>query len=210
MNINKQGVITNINFTNSLINNFTHTKSTTGWSLGGSLDSNGNAILTGTAPNIQSPTFTVNPDEILVVEFDVNMTSPSSSGDGLYLGTQANSNTILYNYNNGWNSGEDNSNTGASWNTYFISGFKSSSDTHVKGYILGSNASLSSITENIANGTRAVKLKTGTTTFLRSGYNTNTTMTLKFWNPVVYKLVYNNYTAGFTNIDIRANELIEI
>ena len=74
-----------------LVNNFTKTNSTSGWTFGGTSPtlSNGVEILTGTSPNITSATFTVNPNDIICFEFTVALPTPSTSsgGPGLYLGT---------------------------------------------------------------------------------------------------------------------------
>ena len=209
--INKNGIIINNIFSSSIINNFTQTKSTQGWTLGGNLDTTGHAILVGTAPTISSNTFYVDNDDIYEINFNINMTSPSSSGDGLFLGITSSANTIRCVYN--WSSGTytETDNASSPWNTYFVSSFKLTKDIHIKTYVVGSNVNINTIkpeaTDNAVT-VSVIKIKSPMSVGFRAGYNTNTTMTLEFWDPSVIK-INDNIKASIKSIETIANDFIE-
>lgn len=88
MSITKTGIwASDISNHTYLVNNFTETKTTTDWTLGGSIDNNGVAVLTGTNPAFTSKTFTLGDDDIIVVEFNCQIPTPSTGNDGFFLGT---------------------------------------------------------------------------------------------------------------------------
>lgn len=195
MELNKQGILnTNINDYTYLVNNFSETNTTTNWTFGGTASlTNGIEILSGINPSITSSTFTVNPNDIIVVEFTVSLPTPSTttSGPGLYLGTKSGQSVYIHAFdhaNNKWNKSSS-TNT----NPYFLYSYNSASTITMKNYILGYNVDLFKIpfgeSTNIAHSARAIQLTgTDTTTNIRSGYNTNTSMVINFSNPKIYNL----------------------
>ena len=138
----------------------------TDWSVGGTSPTltNGVLTLTGTAPAINSSSFAVNQDDIIVIEIGVQLTQISTtSGPGIYLGTKYGQSTSLFSYNfttNKWVAGSTN-NT----NPYFMNGYNSTDYYHCKTYLLGSNKTIDDIPDAKATNTRtlyAIKLNSDT------------------------------------------------
>lgn len=195
MELNKQGILnTNINDYTYLVNNFSETNTTTNWTFGGTASlTNGIEILSGVNPSITSSTFTVNPDDIIVVEFTVSLPTPSTttSNPGLYLGTKSGQSVYVHTFdhiNNIWKR-----TTSTTTNPYFLHSYNSANIITMKNYILGYNVDLSNVpfgeSTNTTYVARAIQLTgTDTTTNIRSGYNTNTSMVINFSNPKIYNL----------------------
>lgn len=201
-----------------LINNFTKTGNTTGWSFGGTSSlSNGTVSLTGVNPTILSPTFTVGANDIICFSGEISLPTPSTStgGAGLYLGTPTGTSTDIFIYN--WNTNQWTLNSSASTNPYFIYSYNSSTIYSFKTYVVGSNITIDQLPKPSANSTRdlrALKLNATTITRLRSGYNTNTSMVINLRDFEVYNI--NQY--GMCEVDstskrgkgyIQSNEFIE-
>lgn len=204
-----------------LVNNFTKTNSTSGWTFGGTSPtlSNGVEILTGTSPNITSATFTVNPNDIICFEFTVALPTPSTSsgGPGLYLGTQYGQSVYVHTFNHStkvWGKS-----TSATTNPYFIYAYNLTATIYLKCYILGSSVDLNDVpygeSTNTSYPARAIQLPSGTTTtYIRSGYNTNTSMVIHFSNPKIYDIkrygfCENNSYARFGKNWSQANNFYE-
>lgn len=195
--IYKNGIVSTGQVKNYLVNNFAETNTLTDWTFTSPTISNGIVTTTGTGPAITSKTFTVNPNDIIVVKFTLSMPTPSTStsGQGLYLGTQSNANTnrYLYNFNtHTW--GQAQSNASSSWNTYFLNGYNSTESVTIQSYILGSNVNIANVPDAYCSlssilSTNAIQLTSGTTTNIRSGYNSgNTTMVIQLSNFEIYNL----------------------
>ena len=189
--IYKNGTVSSSKNINYLVNNFGETNTMTDWSFGGSpIQSNGVVIITGTSPGVNSKTFTVNPDDIIVIEIGVQLTKVSTtSGAGIYLGTKYGQSTSTFTYDfttNQWALNNSNST-----NPYFISGYNSTDYYHCRTYLLGSNKTIDDIPMAAATNTRrlyAIKLNSDTTTNIRSGYNTNTEMIIKLSDFKIYNI----------------------
>lgn len=190
----QNGIISTGQSKNYLVNNFSETNTMTGWSFGGSPTiSNGVVTMTGVNPAFSSDNFTVNPDDIVVVEFDIEMpvVSTTTSNPGVCIGTPTGSanSTTQYSYNfstKKWTTGDTN-NT----NPYFMCSYNSTDHYHCRTYLLGSNKTIDDLPYAEASNTRtlcALKLNSATTAKIRSGYNSNTTMTIKLSNFKVYRL----------------------
>ncbi len=187
MSINKNGIVSiDTSKIHNIINNPCETNTTTDWSFGGTVAlSNGVLTLTGPAPNIQSSSFPVGENEIIVFEFTVSLPTPSAStsGPGLYLGTKYGDPTDTY-Y---WNGDSLATESIGSTNPYFLSSYNSTADNKVKTYILGKNVEIKNFipkTEGI--GTIYILKTSKDATYIRSGYNTNTTMVIQFKNLKLY------------------------
>ncbi len=190
--IYKNGIISNGKNINYLVNNFAETNTLIDWSIGGTSPTltNGILTLTGTSPAINSSNFTVNPDDIIVIEIGVQLTQTSTtSAPGIYLGTKYGQSTSTFSYNfttNKWVVSNTN-NT----NPYFMNGYNSTDYYHCKTYLLGSNKTIDDIPDAKATNTRtlyAIKLNSDTTTNIRSGYNQNTEMIIKLSDFKIYNL----------------------
>ena len=177
-----------------LVNNFTQSGNTTGWTFGGtSTFTNGIVQLTGTAPGITSATFTVNPTDIIVVEWSFSLPTPSTStsGPGLYMGTKYGQAVYVHTFNMNTKVWSQASST--STNPYFFNSYNRTDILWQRNYLLGTAVDLADVpwgdTNNNSYGPRAIQLSsTQTTIYLRSGYNTNTSMVINFFNPKVYNL----------------------
>ena len=187
MSINKNGVVSiDISKIHNILNNPCETNTKTDWSFGGTVTlSNGVLTLTGPAPNIQSSSFPVGENEIIVFEFTVSLPTPSTTtgGPGLYLGTKYGDPTDVYYW-----SGDSlvTSSIGAT-NPYFLNSYNSTAENRVKTYILGKNVEIQNFipkTEGI--GTIYILKTSKNTTYIRSGYNTNTNMVIQFKNLKLY------------------------
>lgn len=187
MSINRNGIVSiDISKIHNIINNPCETNTKTDWSFGGTVTlSNGVLTLTGSAPNIQSSSFPVGENEIIVFEFTVSLPTPSTTtgGSGLYLGTKYGDPTDVYYWNGNSLVIYSTGNT----NPYFLNSYNSTTENKVKTYILGKNVEIKDFipkTEGI--GTIYILKTSKDTTYIRSGYNTNTTMVIQFKNLKLY------------------------
>ena len=187
MSINKNGIVSiDTSKVHNIINNPCETNTKTDWSFGGTATlSNGVLTLTGSAPNIQSSSFPVGENEIIVFEFTVSLPTPSTTtgGPGLYLGTKYGDPTDVY-Y---WNGNSLVTYSTGNTNPYFLNSYNSTTENKVKTYILGKNVEIKNFipkTEGI--GTIYILRTSKDTTYIRSGYNTNTSMVIQFKNLKLY------------------------
>ena len=187
MSINKNGIVSiDTSKIHNIINNPCETNTKTDWSFGGTVTlSNGVLTLTGPAPNIQSSSFPVGENEIIVFEFTVSLPTPSTTtgGPGLYLGTKYGDPTDVY-Y---WNGNSLVTYATGNTNPYFLNSYNSTTENKVKTYILGKNVEIKNFipkTEGI--GTIYILRISKDTTYIRSGYNTNTNMVIQFKNLKLY------------------------
>ena len=187
MSINKNGIVSiDTSKIHNIINNPCETNTKTDWSFGGTVTlSNGVLTLTGSAPNIQSSSFPVGENEIIVFEFTVSLPTPSTTtgGPGLYLGTKYGDPTDVY-Y---WNGNSLVTYSTGNTNPYFLNSYNSTIENKVKTYILGKNVEIKNFipkTEGI--GTVYILRTSKDTTYIRSGYNTNTNMVIQFKNLKLY------------------------
>ena len=187
MSINRNGIVSiDTSKIHNIINNPCETNTKTDWSFGGTVTlSNGVLTLTGSAPNIQSSSFPVGENEIIVFEFTVSLPTPSTTtgGPGLYLGTKYGDPTDVY-Y---WNGDSLVTYSTGNTNPYFLNSYNSTTENKVKTYILGKNVEIKNFipkTEGI--GTIYILRTSKDTTYIRSGYNTNTNMVIQFKNLKLY------------------------
>lgn len=187
MSINRNGIVSiDTSKIHNIINNPCETNTKTDWSFGGDVTlSNGVLTLTGSAPNIQSSSFPVGENEIIVFEFTVSLPTPSTTtgGPGLYLGTKYGDPTDVY-Y---WNGNSLVTYSTGNTNPYFLNSYNSTTENKVKTYILGKNVEIKNFipkTEGI--GTIYILRTSKDTTYIRSGYNTNTNMVIQFKNLKLY------------------------
>lgn len=187
MSINRNGIVSiDTSKIHTIINNPCETNTKTDWSFGGTVTlSNGVLTLTGSAPNIQSSSFPVGENEIIVFEFTVSLPTPSTTtgGPGLYLGTKYGDPTDVY-Y---WNGNSLVTYSTGNTNPYFLNSYNSTTENKVKTYILGKNVEIKNFipkTEGI--GTIYILRTSKDTTYIRSGYNTNTNMVIQFKNLKLY------------------------
>lgn len=187
MSINRNGIVSiDTSKIHNIINNPCETNTKTDWSFGGTVAlSNGVLTLTGSAPNIQSSSFPVGENEIIVFEFTVSLPTPSTTtgGPGLYLGTKYGDPTDVY-Y---WNGNSLVTYSTGNTNPYFLNSYNSTTENKVKTYILGKNVEIKNFipkTEGI--GTIYILRTSKDTTYIRSGYNTNTNMVIQFKNLKLY------------------------
>lgn len=187
MSINRTGIVSiDTSKIHNIINNPCETNTKTDWSFGGTATlSNGVLTLTGPTPNIQSSSFPVGENEIIVFEFTVSLPTPSTttSGPGLYLGTRYGDPTDVYYWNGNSLVTFDIGTT----NPYFLYSYNSTAENRVKTYILGKNVEIKNFipkTEGI--GTIYILRISKDTTCIRSGYNNNTSMVIQFKNLKLY------------------------
>lgn len=187
MSINRNGIVSiDTSKIHNIINNPCETNTKTDWSFGGTVAlSNGVLTLTGSAPNIQSSSFPVGENEIIVFEFTVSLPTPSTTtgGSGLYLGTKYGDPTDVY-Y---WNGNSLVTYSTGNTNPYFLNAYNSATENRVKTYILGKNVEIKDFipkTEGI--GTIYILKTSKDTTYIRSGYNRNTNMVIQFKNLKLY------------------------
>ncbi len=187
MSINRNGIVSiDTSKIHNIINNPCETNTKTDWSFGGTVTlSNGVLTLTGSAPNIQSSSFPVGENEIIVFEFTVSLPTPSTTtgGSGLYLGTKYGDPTDVY-Y---WNGNSLVTYSTGNTNPYFLNAYNSTTENKVKTYILGKNVEIKDFipkTEGI--GTIYILKTSKDTTYIRSGYNRNTSMVIQFKNLKLY------------------------
>lgn len=187
MSINKNGIVSiDTSKIHNIINNPCETNTTTDWSFGGTVAlNNGVLTLTGANPSIQSSSFSVGENEIIVFEFTVSLPTPSTTtgGPGIYLGTRYGDPTDEYYW------GGDSLVTSSTENTnpYFLYSYNSTTENKVKTYILGKNVEIKNfIPKTEGRGTiRILRVSTDTTS-IRSGYNSNTSMVIQFKNLKLY------------------------
>ena len=187
MSINRNGIVSiDTSKIHNIINNPCETNTTTGWSFGGTVAlNNGVLTLTGTNPNIQSPSFPVGENEIIVFEFTVSLPTPSTttSGPGLYLGTRYGDPTDGY-Y---WSGSSLVTYYTGNTNPYFLYSYNSTAENKVKTYILGKNVEIKNfIPKTEGNGSIFILRISKDTTSIRSGYNNNTSMVIQFKNLKLY------------------------
>lgn len=182
-----------------LINNFTQSNVLTDWSFGTYTFSDGIVTLTGTSPNISTVTFNVEPDDIICFEFTISLPTPSTAeggGKGCYIGSKTNQGVYVHSFNH--TTMQWLKSTTANNNPYFLNAYNNTDILTQKNFILGSNIDLAYVpfgeTTNINYPSKAIQLPDGTTTTnIRTGYNTNTTMVINFSNPKIYKINYVGY-----------------
>ena len=194
MSINKQGIITvDTGKVHCLINNFTETNTTTDWNLGSGVSlNNGTMVMTGTGPNLTSAAFPVGADDIICFEFTVSLptVSTTTGGPGLYLGTQNGQNGTVLTYNA---TTQTYTESGNNTNKYFIHAYNSTAEINVKAYIIGSDVPLNAVppvekSNNYSDAIYAIRITGGTTTCIRTGYNSNSSMVIHLKNPRLYKI----------------------
>lgn len=187
MSINKNGIVSiDTSKIHNIINNPCETNTTTDWSFEGTATlSNGVLTLTGSAPNIQSSSFPVGENEIIVFEFTVSLPTPSTTtgGPGIYLGTRYGDPTDVY-Y---WSGDSLIIYATGDTNPYFLYSYNSTAENKVKTYILGKNVEIKNFipkTEGI--GTIYILKTSKDTTCIRGRYNNNTSMVIQFKNLKLY------------------------
>ena len=196
-----------------LVNNFGETNTLTDWTVDGTLN-NKVLTLTGISPQLTSKTFTVNPDDIIVIEFSLAFTTLSDNS-GTFIGSKGDANTSRYTFDTNTQTwGNKQSNASSSWNTYWLSNYNSTVRKTVKSYLIGSNVDITQVPPPIGS-TQMIQLNEGnTTTNIRTGYNANNGMTFE----VYYFKIYN-LKQGFSETGDKAkigksfvysNEFIEI
>lgn len=214
-NVNKNGNIIIDSGYSLLVSDFVEKKAASGWSIDSPTYNTGYTSITGTSPGVYSPTFNVGADDIITVEMSLYLStvSTTTSGPGIYLGTKNGQSTTLYGFNfstNTWSSGS------SSTNPYFINGYNSTNTMSFKSYILGKNVDINSVPEAYrsinTHGISAIKLTSDTSTNIRTGYNTNTSMVINFTYMRVYKyhgIHEESDVAGIGNGYINTNYIIE-
>lgn len=195
ININKQGqFIVDLNNIKYLVNNFSISGNTTGWTLTNGTLSNGIVTMTGVNPTILSPYFNVGADDIICVEFTVALPTPSDpagNGKGLYLGTPTSQGVFVHNFNlttKTWTAS-----TTANNNPYFLNAYNLTTPITQRHYIVGANVNVADIpwgeSTNASFTPKAIQLPSNiTTSRLCSGYNSNPSMTIIMRNPHFYNI----------------------
>ena len=217
VNVSKAGIVKDdLSSIHTIINNPCKTGTSTNWSFGGSVSiSSGLVQLTGTNPNITSSSFALGADDIIVFEFSVSLPTPSTTtgGPGLYLGTTYGVSTKTYYYSGGWitaSSGDT--------NPYFLHAYNSKAVNSIRTYILGANVNINNIPQTINTASSTIYVLqplSGSTTYIRSGYNSNTSMVINIYDLKLYKLNYNGICentgeASFGKGYLSFNDYIEI
>lgn len=215
MSIGKDGVWKSFpDNTQYLVNNFGETNTLTDWTVSGTLN-NKILTLTGVSPQLTSKSFTVNPDDIIVIEFSLAFTTLSDNS-GTFIGTKSDAKTSKYTFDTAtqkW--GNKQSNASSPWDTYWLSDYNSMARKVVKSYLIGSAVDITQVPP--PEGTsRMIQLDEGnTSTNIRTGYNANNGMTFE----VYYFRIYNIKDTGFAEMDtkaqigksfVHANDFIEI
>ena len=222
LNITKQGqLITDLENIKYLVNNFSKTNTTTGWTLNSSTLTNGTAILSAVNPTILSPYFNVGLNDIICIEWVVSLPTPSTttSGPGLYLGTPTSQGVFVHTFNHTTKTWTKS--TSANNNPYFLISYNLTTPLIQKHYVIGANVNLDDVpygeTTNTSYPARTIQLTSSlTNTRLRSGYNSNTSMVIHFSNPRIYNITQRGFYDN-ENIDIakfgknwvNAHEIIE-
>lgn len=187
MSINKNGIVSiDTSKIHNIINNPCETNTTTDWSFGGTVAlNNGVLTLTGVNPNIESSSFPVGENEIIVFEFTVSLPTPSTttSYPGLYLGTRYGDATDeCY-----WSGDSLMIVNAGTINPYFLNSYNSTAENKVKTYILGKNVEIKNfVPKTEGSGGICILKISKDTTCIRSGYNNNTSMVIQFKNLKLY------------------------
>ena len=187
MSINKNGIVSiDTSKIHNIINNPCETNTTADWSFGGDVTlSNGVLTLAGVNPKIQSSSFPVGENEIIVFEFTVSLPTPSTATGwpGLYLGTRYGDLTNEY-Y---WSGNSLLAHSMNNANPYFLYAYNSAKESKIKTYILGKSVEIKNfIPKTEGSGTINILKVSTDTTYIRSSYNNNTSMVIQFKNLKLY------------------------
>ena len=199
ININKQGQFTaNLNDIKYLVNNFSVSGNITGWTLTNGTLANGVVTMTGSSPTIYSPYFNVGVNDIICVEFTVSLPTPSTTtgGPGLYLGTPTGQGVFVHGFNHTTKTWSKS--TSANNNPYFLNSYNLKTPIIQKHYVLGANVDLNDVpwgeSSNTSYPAKAIQLPSSvTSTRLRSGYNSNTSMVITLSNPRIYNITERGF-----------------
>lgn len=203
ININKQGqFIIDRNNIKYLVNNFSQSGNTTGWTLTNGTLTNGVVTMTGSNPTIYSPYFNVNKNDIICIEFTVSLPTPSDpggAGKGLYLGTPTSQGVFVHSFNpttKVWTASSSANN-----NPYFLNAYNLTTALTQKHYVLGASVNLSDVpwgeTTNTSYPPKAIQLPSNITTCrIRSGYNSNPSMIITLSNPRIYNIKHDGFYSG--------------
>jgi hypothetical protein len=192
--VSKHGIVsTGIDRAHYLVPNFSETGNLTGWTVGsGGALTNGVIVLTGTNISVTSTAFPVGANDIICVEFTVSVPTPSTttSGPGIYIGTQAGQTgrAIAFDFTNkGYNEG-----TSTGTNKYFLSSYDSTATNTIKTFIIGSVVDINMVRFGersvTTHGLNIMRILSGDTTYIRTGYNSNTSMVINISNFKIYKI----------------------
>ena len=215
MAINKRGIWTISSSSPSyLVNNFGESNTITDWTVSGSL-ANNVLTLTGVSPQMTSKSFTVNPNDVIVIEFSLAF-KILSDNSGVFIGSKGDANTSRWVYNTALQKWEGPySNASSSWSTYWLSNYNSTTKKTVKSYIIGSDVDITKVPP--PSGTnQLIQLNSGnTTTNIRTGYNANNGMTFDVYYFKVYNINDINFAESGEKTQvsknfIHANSFIEI
>ena len=204
LNITKTGqLITDLNDIKLMVNNFTQSGNTTGWTLASSTLANGVVTLSATNPQILSPYFPVGPKDIIAIEFTVSLPTPSTttSGPGLYLGSPTSQGVYIHTFNHTTKTWTRS--TSANNNPYYLQSYNKKDTLIQKHYFLGAEVDLNDVpwgeSSNTSYPARAIQLPAGTTVTqsrIRSGYNSNTAMVIKLSHVKVYNITQRGFYDG--------------
>ena len=194
-NVSKQGIVsTGIDQAHYLVPNFSETGNLTGWTVGsGGVLTYGVLVLTGSNISVTSAAFDIGANDIICVEFTVSVPTPSTttSGPGIYIGTQygQTNRAISFNFNTNKYNTEG---SGTSTNTYFLNSYNSANTNCVRTYIIGSDVDINKVpaAQRSVNthDINIIRILSGTTTYIRTGYNSNTSMVINISNFKIYKI----------------------
>ena len=193
-NVSKQGIVsTGIDQAHYLVPNFSETGNLTGWTVGsGGALTNGVIVLTGTNIGVTSTAFPVGANDIICVEFTVSVPTPSTitNGPGIYIGTQygQTSRAIAFNFaTKTYTEG-----TGSGTNNYFLNSYNSTATNVIKTFIIGSEVDINTVPfaerSVTTHGVNIIRILSGETTYIRTGYNSNTSMVINISNFKIYKI----------------------
>lgn len=192
--VSKLGIVnTGIDRAHYLIPNFSETGNLTGWTVGsGGVLTNGVIVLTGTNISVRSTAFPVGANDIICVEFTVSVPTPSTttSGPGIYIGTQSGQTgrAIAFNFT----SKKYNEGTSTGTNNYFLSSYNSTATNNIKTFIIGSDVDINTVPfaerSVTTHGVNIMRILSGDTTYIRTGYNSNTSMVINISNFKIYKI----------------------
>lgn len=204
-------LVMNSGYNKFLVNNFTQTGTTTGWTFGGTSSiSNGIVTLVGSNPSIYSAVFNVGANDIICVEMTIALpvpSDPAGSSKGLYIGTTSGQAVYVHSFNTTSLTWTQSSST--TTNPYFFNAYNLATPMIRKDFILGTSASLADVpfgeTTNTSFPPKAIQLSgTQSTIRLRSGYNSNPSMTISLAN---FK-IYNIREKGFSDFSTKMNALL--
>lgn len=194
-NVSKQGIVsTGIDQAHYLVPNFSETGNLTGWTVGsGGVLTNGVIVLTGTGISVTSAAFDIGANDIICVEFTVSVPTPSTttSGPGIYIGTQYGQTNRAISFNFSTNK-YNTEGSGTSTNTYFLNSYNSANTNCVRTYIIGSDVDINKVpaAQRSVNthDINIIRILSGTTTYIRTGYNSNSSMVINISNFKIYKI----------------------